>query len=246
MKKIIKIILNKIFGVAYLHVLRRINYVIHKIRGGYFSINNLDQKLEKYVDFDNGFYVELGANDGVSQSNSLYFELKRGWRGVLVEPTPHNYLSCKENRSTDNFIFCNACVGFEYKEKYVDIKYANLMTVSQNLSLDLENFEEHVQIGAQFLGRNENVFEFGSVAKTLTSILEDSNSPNVIDFLSLDVEGAELDVLRGIDFGRYNFKYMLIEIRDFDRIDSFLKQFKYRFVEKFSSHDYLFKYFGEN
>ena len=102
------------------------------------------------------------------------------------------------------------------------------------------------QIGAQFLGRNENVFEFGSVAKTLTSILEDSNSPNVIDFLSLDVEGAELDVLRGIDFGRYNFKYMLIEIRDFDRIDSFLKQFKYRFVEKFSSHDYLFKYFGEN
>jgi len=44
----------------------------------YFGLNNLDQKIEKYLDFDNGFFVELGANNGIEQSNTLYFELFRG------------------------------------------------------------------------------------------------------------------------------------------------------------------------
>lgn len=62
----------------------------------YFSINEIDIKIEKYLNFDNGFFVELGANDGVNQSNSLYFEKYRNWKGVLVEPIPHNYLLCKK------------------------------------------------------------------------------------------------------------------------------------------------------
>jgi len=71
----------------------------------YFSINEIDIKIEKYLDFDNGFFVELGANDGVNQSNSLYFEKYRNWKGVLVEPIPHNYLLCKKNRSLNSKVF---------------------------------------------------------------------------------------------------------------------------------------------
>ena len=62
-----------------------------KLKGGYFARDELDKQLEQYVNYDNGFFVELGANDGFSQSNSLYFEIKRNWRGVLIEPTPHNF-----------------------------------------------------------------------------------------------------------------------------------------------------------
>jgi len=40
----------------------------------YFALNDLDKKIERYLDFDNGFFVELGANDGVNQSNTLFFE----------------------------------------------------------------------------------------------------------------------------------------------------------------------------
>lgn len=40
----------------------------------YFGLNELDRKIEKYMDYDNGFYVELGANDGIRQSNTYYFE----------------------------------------------------------------------------------------------------------------------------------------------------------------------------
>jgi hypothetical protein len=45
----------------------------------YKGMNQLDKKIETYVDFDNGYFVELGANDGISQSNTYYFEKNRGW-----------------------------------------------------------------------------------------------------------------------------------------------------------------------
>lgn len=242
MKRFFKNIAKSIFGSAYPYIEKRCSYLIKKFRGGNYSINELDKQLEKYVDYDNGFFVELGANDGVSQSNSLYFEQRRGWKGVLVEPSPYNFILCKLNRSPKNFIFCNACVDFNYKEKYVDIQYANLMTISKSLDLDLKNSKHHIDTGKKHLKKYEEVFEFGSIAKTLTSILTYSNAPNLIDFLSIDVEGAELSVLQGIDFKKFNFKYILIEIRDFDKISAFLKKFNYQFVEKFSEHDYLFKF----
>ena len=236
MKKLFINIAKSIFGSAYPYVEKRYRFLIKKFKGGgYYALNELDKKLEKYVNYDNGFFVELGANDGVAQSNSLYFEQQRGWKGILVEPSHYNFILCKENRSPKNFIFCNACVDFNYKEKYVHIQYANLMTISKSLDLDLSNIPDHLK-------SYKEVSEFGAIAKTLTELLIDSNAPTLIDFLSLDVEGAELSVLQSIDFKKFNFKYMLIEIRDFDKISEFLNKLNYRFVEKFSIHDYLFEY----
>ena len=241
MRRIIKNILKILLGNASHSFLRRLNYLLRKFKGGYFSINQLDKQLEQYVNYDNGFFVELGANDGVSQSNSLYFELNRNWRGVLIEPAPHNFLLCKEQRSTRNSIFCNACVSFDYRDKYVDIKYANLMSISENLELDLEDKDAHMQSSKKFLSSTEDVFVFGALAQTLTSILKKSNAPKEIDFLSLDVEGAELEVLKGIDFDEFSFKFMLIEVRDIKRMENFLNQYGYILEKQFSYHDYLFK-----
>jgi hypothetical protein len=61
-------------------------------RRQYYGLGDLDKKIEQRVDYDNEFVVELGANDGITQSNTLYFERQRQWRGALIEPTPHNYL----------------------------------------------------------------------------------------------------------------------------------------------------------
>ena len=65
-------------------------------------------------------------------------------------------------------------------------------------------------------------------------------APSLIDFLSLDVEGAELDVLKGIDFDKFKFKYMIIECRAIGRLERFLSNHEYRLVKKVTDHDYLF------
>ena len=244
MKFIRKKIFNLIFGASSSSVKKRISFLKTNLkRGGYHSINQLDKKLEKYVDYDNGFYVELGANDGVEQSNSLFFELRRNWRGILIEPSPYNFILCREQRSNQNHIFCNACVGFDYKDKYVDMKYANLMSISENLNLDLNDKEAHIKSGENYLKETETVFSFGAIATTLDSLLKSAKAPKIIDFISLDVEGAELEVLKGINFDHYSFKYMLIEIRNLKPIENFLIERGYVLEKQLSEHDYLFKRF---
>lgn len=210
------------------------------LQGKYFSLNQLDRKLERYVDYNDGYFVELGANDGVAQSNSLYFEKYRNWRGLLVEPVPQNYLRCRQNRSTRDSIYCAACVPFDYDEEFVRIAYSNLMSTPVSLESDIQDPRAHAQWGGCFLSNGEAVVEFGAVARTLNSLLLDAGAPGVIDFLSLDVEGAELDVLKGVDHQVFRFRYLLVECRDFVRLNSYLVSHGYQFVEPLSSQDYLF------
>lgn len=210
------------------------------LRGKYFSLNELDRKLEKYVDYNNGYFVELGANDGITQSNSLYFEKYRNWRGLLVEPAPQNFLKCRQNRSSKDSIYCAACFSFDYPQEFVRIVYSNLMSTSCSLDSDIQDPRAHANLGDQFLGNNETVFEFGAVARTLNSLLLDARAPKLIDFLSLDVEGVELEVLKGVNHQTFRFKYILVECRDFARLNDYLSKQEYRFVEKLSEQDYLF------
>lgn len=222
-------------------------YLYFKLfKRGYFALNNLDKKLFKYLDYDNGYFVELGANDGFSQSNTLAFENKRGWRGVLIEPTPHLFLSCGYYRAKPgNAIHCNACVPFDYTEKYVDIEYANLMSTSKSLPTDIEDIDAFRKSGKSHLNEFARSLQFGANARTLTSILDESNAPNMIDLLSLDVEGAEVAVLSGTDFGKYSFRYIIVECRNIDTLQTFLEQRKYTLVGNLSHHDYLFRSLNE-
>ena len=64
--------------------------------------------------------------------------------------------------------------------------------------------------------------EFWVNTKTLNDIFNEVQAPKLIDFLSLDVEGSELEVLNGIDFTIYNFKFILVESRDDDEIIKYL------------------------
>lgn len=217
------------------------NFLKKNLKGKYNSLNSLDKKIEKYLDYDNGFFVELGANDGIAQSNSLYFEKYRNWKGVLVEPTPHNYIKCRSNRSKDSKVYCNACTSFTYSDKFVEIIYSNLMTTSIGLESDVQNPHEHAQSGNVFLTENEQNFVFGALAIPLNDLLIKSNAPRIIDLLSLDVEGAEIEVLKGIDHNSFRFKYLCIETRSIDLIEDYLKSNGYDLVEQLSVHDYFFK-----
>lgn len=58
------------------------------------SLGDIHGKLQKYLDFDDGFFIEAGAKNGYIQSNTYYLEKRRNWRGVLVEGIPQLYQEC--------------------------------------------------------------------------------------------------------------------------------------------------------
>ena len=211
-----------------------------KLNQRYFGLNNLDEKLEKWLNYDHGFFVELGANNGVDQSNTLHFERYKNWKGILIEPVPHNYIACRKVRSAENNFFCNACTSFEYQDKFVEIVYSNLMSTAIGLDSDIAQPFEHARVGRQFLGSTEDNFIFGAVATPLNTLLQQAGAPRVMDLLSLDVEGAELEVLKGVDHSTFRFKYLCIESRSAESLTKYLESHKYSFVEKLSVHDYLF------
>lgn len=205
-----------------------------------FSKNNLDRKIEKYLDYKNGYYVEIGANNGIQQSNTKYFETFKGWRGVLIEPAPSNFEELKKTRSKNNFFANSACVDFDYKLENIELIYSDLMTITLGIENDLVSIEKHIEDSEEYLKKG-NVHRFVANARTMQNILNEAKSLKNIDLLSLDVEGSELSVLRGINHSEYRFKYILIECRDIDKMQKYLHGVGYVLVEKMSIHDYLFK-----
>jgi len=207
----------------------------------YFGLDDLDRRLEAYLDYDNGFFVELGANDGVAQSNTLHFERFRGWRGILVEPTPHNFLRCLQNRAEATQVFCAACTAFDYRDRFVEIAFSNLMSTPIGLDSDILDPLAHARTGERFLKAHERVFTFGAPARPLNDLLVEGRAPARIDLLSLDVEGAELEVLRGIDHKAFRFRFICVESRDLGRISAYLSAQGYELVQTLTHHDHLFR-----
>lgn len=206
---------------------------------GYFGLNKLDREIRKLTPWKNGFFVELGANDGLSQSNTLSFEKYLGYSGILIEPYFKNYEKCVKNRSQKNHFFNCACVSFEYPDSRMELLYANLMTTPLGGEVDISDREAHAHKGERYL-EGENIHKFTANATTLSEILDLSRAPRIIELLSLDVEGGEIEVLKGINHQKYRFKVICVETRDLDSLTVYLEGAGYNFRKKISHHDYIF------
>lgn len=207
----------------------------------YFGLNRLDKKLATYINYRDGFFVELGANDGLSQSNTRHFELHKGWRGVLVEPYLPNFEKLKAVRSSRTSKFNAACVSFDYKDGFVDLVYSNLMTAAVGLESDVDDAGQHALSGARHLAGVDKVHSFRATARPLNDLLIEAAAPKEIDLLSLDVEGSEIEVLKGIDHSQFRFKFIVVECRNLFQMDSFLQSVGYQRFVQLSDHDFLFK-----
>ncbi len=181
----------------------------------------LDRKLDDLFGHKReGFFIELGANNGLSQSNTALLARERGWRGILIEPSPSGYSSCLQHRPDATCIQA-ACVGPEYGSPFIEGDFnGNLMS----------------SVSGKRLGKRPTT---RVPARTLENILDGCQPLPPIDFLSLDTEGYELPILRGLNLKKYRPTYMLIEIYndDYDAIVSLLKEHEYELLENFSNYN---------
>ena len=96
------------------------NKFLAKIAGKkYFGINNLDLQLSKILNYRDGFFVELGAHDGETQSNTKFFELFKNWKGILIEPNPESFAKLLKNRNALCYNF--AIVGNDFRKDQVHL-----------------------------------------------------------------------------------------------------------------------------
>lgn len=203
--------------------------------GQSYALGYLDFKLRTLCDFQGGFFVEVGANDGIAQSNTLYFERYLGWRGLLIEAVPELARACATNRPAC-LVENAALVSAFYPGSTIPMRYCNLMSVVSGGMKTPEEEERHIERGCRL--QQVESFPLEAPARTLSSILEQHGIEH-IDLLSLDVEGYELEALRGIDFYVYKPRLMLIEARYRREIDDYLAPL-YEPVAPLSHHDVLY------
>ena len=184
------------------------------------ALNQIDKKMLDYINFSNGFFIECGANDGVNQSNTWYFEKCLNWHGILIEPLRNKFIELKKNRSKKNY-FYNVALSSSVYRNFLNIFENNLE------SKIIDKLDKNLKLSKVY-------------SSTLTKILDEVHAPKLIDFFSLDVEGFEDEILKGIDFKKYNFKFFLIETKK-DSVIKFIINKNYQLIKKLSHHDYLFK-----
>ena len=171
----------------------------------------------------NGIFLDIGANDPIApESQSWHLEDKLDWSGVLVEPNPLFIDKCKKYRPNSISFNC-AIVGDETEDQvvlYIPLLDGKEMDVHAGIGKNIDdfNYKKHREISVP--------------GRTLNSILQETGIENV-DLLSIDVEGAELDVLLGFDIMKYPPKLILLEDKHlYLTKHKYLKKHGYRLVKR--------------
>jgi FkbM family methyltransferase len=164
-----------------------------------YSQEHTKQDLKVLDYFNNkkgGFYIELGAHNGVEISNTLLLEKDFGWTGILIEPVNSTFKQLLVNRP-NNINLNDVIYSIDGKKVVFEEKSSPVLS---GIKDDLGIYK-HTQ--------HNN--EYTKITKTLTTVLDESKAPNYIDYLSLDTEGSELEILKGLDFNKYKIGYIDIE-----------------------------------
>ena len=170
----------------------------------------------------NGVFVDIGAHDGITLSNTYFFEKTMGWTGICVEPIPEVYNRLIENRSC---LCVQGCI-FQNRES---VPFLKISGWAEMLSGIIENYDpQHVQRIQWEIDLNGGQSEVINVkCYNLTELLIGHNIKHV-DYLSVDTEGGELGILQSIDFSRIDIDVIEVENNYHGPFQAFLEPLGYR------------------
>jgi FkbM family methyltransferase len=147
-----------------------------------------------------GFFVEFGATDGVLLSNTWLLEKEFGWQGICAEPSPKFFTKLKANRQCT---LSRYCISGE-TGKLVEFVFADAYGGSQEYASD----DMH--------GERRAAYRADGQSATLTTIslhdfLKELGSPRQIDYLSIDTEGSEFEILQAFPFDEWHIQLLTVE-----------------------------------
>lgn len=166
------------------------------------SQSQLGQDLEVLKFYDNkdgGFFIEVGASDGISLSNTYLLEMNHNWKGICCEPIPDKFEQLVKNRPN------STC----YQEAVYNTSGLTLtFDIAKNGDL-MSGISHHIDKHKSFVNSNKESIEVKTMS--LLDILDRANAPSFIEYMSLDTEGSELEILKTFDFEKYTFGLIDVE-----------------------------------
>ena len=173
----------------------------------YYGQHGEDYLLHQlFYNEPDGFYVDIGAFDGAHLSNSYFFE-RLGWSGICVEAHPDYFHLMQLNRPNSIAVHA-ACVGGG-AEKTVAFKSDKLGLLSGIDPVEADDMRTRYAARGMIF---EGFEEIHVPALTLNDLLNTyAPERKHINFISMDTEGTELDLLRSFDFGRWQVEAFVVE-----------------------------------
>jgi FkbM family methyltransferase len=146
----------------------------------------------------NGFFIEFGATNGVSMSNTYMLEKEYGWKGILAEPAIVWQADLKNNRAA---LIDNRCVWNRTGEtlQFFETAEPELSTINTYSDSDFHSDTRKEKIS----------YDVKTIS--LYDLLQEHNAPKNIDYLSIDTEGSEFEILEAFDFSAYDIKVITAE-----------------------------------
>jgi len=179
-------------------------FVAYCLQNHHFSKAQLFQDLYAAFRLDekpNGFFVEFGACDGVTLSNTFLLEKGLGWRGVVAEPWHGWHKKLKAERTC---LIDTRCVWDSTGAKIRFSGIPNLPELSTATELRYQDFNAKDRREAA-----QEEIEVETIS--LNDLLKNSEAPRDFDYLSIDTEGSELRILQSLDFSRWQPKIITVE-----------------------------------
>ncbi|MHA1696289.1 MAG: FkbM family methyltransferase [Candidatus Helarchaeota archaeon] len=195
----------------------------------YYSQYGQDKFLNEKIFVDNKkrFFLELGADDGIENSNTLFFEKEKKWNGICIEPREIAFLKLRKNR---NCICEKICITDKNTKK----DFLEINGSSSQLSGLYDKFDKtHLQrINRKTIKDKLENKVIQVECLTLNQVLG-KHKINKVDYLSLDVEGGELDILKSINFNLINISVISVENNYCDvNIQKFLEKNNYTLIKR--------------